>query len=161
MAFDIKFGYATGYDLVFTVFEPNGAQRGTSHQPLYEIPPTGYYRAESAEQLQDGDVVLVYNNEILYWEEDPLTYLLTYGYMLYDGEQLYWEGEPLYDYDETVTENLTWVGDTVGSGEYTIGAGDYTTIYNNTELMIDELQRVHSVYDETEPAKEVVVIKNL
>jgi hypothetical protein len=156
----VKLGYATGYNLVFAAFQPDGTGRGEANQTLPEIRPTGFYTTTSAVDLVDGDVVLVYNLETVTWEGETVV-CLAYESVFWEGEQVYWEGETVIDYDSTTNDIVTWVGETVGSGEYVFTTGNVTTIVENTETLIVEAQRVQTTVDETQPAKQVVILKNI
>jgi hypothetical protein len=168
--YEIKFGYVSGYSLIFAAFQPSGAGRGIANQPLPEIRPTGFYIATPITDLEVGDVVLVYNLETLYWEDDPL-YIETEDFLTYEGERLHWEGEWLMWPDDTISDVLTWVGDPLGAGEYESPidfAADLTgleakvdVVDENVDLLIVEAQRVNNVYDETIVPTTVTVIKNL
>jgi len=160
MGYDCKFGFATGYQLVFAAFQPNRTGRGIENQSLYERVPTGFYTAEPATDLEDGDVVLVYDYETVYWEDDTVV-VLSYEGVLYEGEQVYYEGEKVIDFDSTSNDVVNWTGKVVGQGEYTFGSGDVSSLVTNISNVLVAQQRVDTFYDETEPAKEVVVIKNL
>lgn len=161
--YEVKFAYVSGCSFVFTAFQPSGAGRGIANQPLPEIRPTGFYTATPITDLDIGDVVLVYNLETLYWEDDPL-YILTEDFLYYEGERLYWEGEWLMWPDDTINDVLTWVGDPIGAGEYDSPidfAADLTELEEDVDTIIERLSRVNSVYDESVEPTTVTIIKNL
>jgi len=58
MANEITFGYTTGRDLAYGVYQPNGAVRTAAGTDLPEIPATGYYTATNA-SIVSGDFVIV------------------------------------------------------------------------------------------------------
>lgn len=147
MAERIKFGFAIGYNLVIAAFQPSGAGRGIEGQPLYERVPTGFYSAEPATELVDGDVVLAYELETVYWE-DEIVVVLTAENVLYEGEQVYWEGAMVFDFDSVSTDRVTWTGNVVGSGEYTFGAGDASSLVTDVEDVLDAQQRVDTDIDD-------------
>lgn len=173
MAYEVKFGFAPGYNLVFAAFQPNGTGRGMANQPLYEVVPTGYYRAEPATVLEDSDVVLAYNLETVYWEDDIVLYL-TYENVFYEGEQIYYEGDWVRDLDTTSNDIVTWTGDVVGSGEYKPEVNiievtaDLTSIETkvdvvdiNVDTLLVEAKRTNEEYDETTKPITLTVIKNI
>lgn len=160
MGYDIKFAFASGYNLVFAAFQPNRTGRGIENQPLYERVPTGFYTAEPATILEDGDVALVYDNETVYWENEMVV-VLTEENVLYESEQVYYEGAMVFDLDSVSTDRVNWTGKVVGQGEYTFGSGDVSSLVTNISNVLVAQQRVDTHYDETEPAKEIVLIKNL
>lgn len=160
MAYECKFGFATGYNLVFAAFQPDRTGRGIENQPLYERVPTGFYSAEPATALEDGDVVLVYDYETVYWENEAVVYL-TEENVLYEGEQVYYEGEMVFDFDSISLDAVNWTGKVVGQGEFTFGSGDVSSVVTNISNVLVAQQRVDTTYDEMEPAKEIVIIKNL
>ena len=160
MPYEVKFGFATGYNLVFAAFQPAGTGRGVANQPLYEIRPTGYYRAESATQLEDGDVVLVYDYETVYWEDEAVVYL-AYEYVFYEEEQVYYEGLKVVDFDSTSSDVVHWAGDVVGAGEYTFGAGDVSELVDNVDTLIAQQGTVTNVYNEVSADAEPQVLTSL
>lgn len=141
--YEIKFGFATGYNLVSAAFQPNRTGRGIENQPLYERIPTGFYSAEPATDLVVGDTVLAYELETVYYEDDPVV-VLTEETVLYEGEQVYWEGAMVFDFDSVSNNRVNWMGNVVGSGEYESVTDISTTITNIYNSQTD----VHNVYDE-------------
>lgn len=158
--YNVKFGFKKGENLVHATYQPDGTGRGVENQPLYEIRPTGYYRAESALPLEDGDVVLIYDNENVYWEDEPVV-VLTEENVLYEGEQVYYEGAMVFDFDSVSLAPVNWTGKVVGQGEFTFASKDVSNLVQNISNTVIAQQRVDTHLDETEPAKEIVVIKNL
>jgi len=147
MAYDVKFGFARGYNLVFTAFQPSGTGRGTGDQPLYEVPPTGYYRAEPATVLEDGDMVLVYDYETVYWE-DAIVVVLSYEYVFYEGRQVYYEGAKVLDTDNTFTDVVYTPGNVVGQGEFAFGSGDVAGLVDDIDTLLEWQGSVTNTYDE-------------
>lgn len=147
MSFDVKFGFATGYNLVFAAFQPDRTGRGIENQPLYERVPTGFYTAEPATILEDGDVVLVYDNETVYWEDEAVV-VLTEENVLYESEQVYHEGQMIFDLDSISTDRVNWTGKVVGQGEYTFGSGDVSSLVDDVETLLEWRGRVTNSYDE-------------
>lgn len=156
----VKFGFLTGYNLVFAAFQPNGTGRGLENQPLYEIVPVGYYRAEPAIALEDGDVVLAYELETVLWDDEIVVYL-TYDYVFYEGKQVYYEGDWVMDLDNTYNDVVHWTGDVVGSGEYIFGTGDISELVDDVETLVAQQGTVVNVYDETGNGAEPQVLTAL
>ncbi len=141
MSNEIKYGNRPGLNLVFTAFQPDGTGRGLPNQPMFETRNAGYYRATPITDLVSGDVVLVYNNETLTYEGEPL-FCLTYDLMYYDGERLTYEGEWLENRDLEIDEIVTSVG-------YVIGSGEYNTVSADVAGLLVAGTSVTNVYDET------------
>lgn len=157
--YDIKFAFATGYKLVSAAFLPNGDGRSVENQPLYERVPTGYFKAEPATPLEDGDVVLVSELERVTYEGEPV-YVLTEENVLYEEEQVYYEGVMVFDFDSVSSAPVNWTGNVVGVGEFTFASGDVSSIVADVGDILVAQRRVDTHQDET-PEKEIVVIKNL
>lgn len=147
MSYEVKFGFATGYNLVFAAFQPNRTGRGIENQPLYERMPTGFYTAEPATRLIDGDMVLVYDLETVYWEDERVTYL-TYDYVFYEDEQVYYEGDWVMNLDTTYSDTVHWTGKVVGQGEFTFGSGEVSGLVDDVDDILTAQQTVNNVYDE-------------
>jgi len=147
MSYEIKFGYITGYNLVFAAYQPDGSGRGIEQQPLIEL-REGYYAATPVTDLEAGDEIIACVLEDLYWEDERL-YYLTEEYLYWEGDRLYWEDEWLVDYDDLINEPLTSVGAVVGANEYTIDAGYFDSIQDDIDDIITEARTVNNVYDET------------
>lgn len=143
MSYEVKFGFPTGYSLVFSAFQPSGAGRGLEQQPLPEIPAKGYYVATPITDLVVGDMVLAYELEDVYWEND-LVYVLTENSVYWEGKRVHYEGDWVIWPDDTVNEIVTSLGDVVGSGEYESVTDISTTVTNIYNSQTD----VHNVYDE-------------
>lgn len=156
----VKFGFLTGYDLVFAAYQPNGNGRGMANQPLYEVFPTGYYRAEPAIDFVDGDVVLVYDRETVTWEDEIVVYL-TYDYVFYEGKQVYYEGDWVMDLDNTYNDVVRWTGDVVGSGEYAFGIGDISELVEDVDALVAQQGTVTNVYNEVTADGEPQVLTSL
>jgi len=143
MSYEVKFGFQLGNFLVFTAFQPNGTGRGLAYQFLQEVVNLGYYRATPGTKLVVGDIVLVYEQEKVYWE-NALVSILNDDYVFYDGEYVMHEGEYVRNYDAEVTERVFLNEKTVGTGEYESVTDISTTITNIYNSQTD----VHNVYDE-------------
>jgi len=170
VSYKVKFGFPTGYNLVFSAFQPGGAGRGLEQQPLPEIQAKGYYVATPITSLVVGDMVLAYEIEDVYWEDD-LVYILSDVSIYYEGDRVHWEGEWIFYSDEEASENVVCLGDVVGSGEYksVIETSENLTEIEtkvdvtdeNIDLLIVEAQRVNDVWDARKKREEVVIIGNL
>lgn len=160
--YEVKFGYISGFSLVFAAFQPCGEGRGIEQQSLTERRPTGYYFGSPLTDLVIGDEVLAYILESLTWESDPL-YILTQDYLYWEGDRLYWEGEWLFSTDDIISELLTWVGDPIGAGEYDESTSFYLNDDGTSKLdtIIESFTRSNNIYEETVKPTTVVVIKNL
>ncbi len=143
MPYECKFGFAPGYNLVFSAFQPSGTGRGLAYQFLQEVINHGYYRATPGTDLVVGDTVLVYEQEKVYWES-ALVYVLNDDYVFYDGEYVMHEGEYVRNYDAEVNERVFLNERTVGTGEYESVTDISATITNIYNSQTD----VHNVYDE-------------
>lgn len=155
---NVKFGFATGFSLCFTAFQPDGSGRGLPQQPLTEVIPTGYYYATPLTSLEAGDVVLSYILDTVYWEDDSVT-VLTAEYVFYEGEKVYYEEDWVFDFDSVSAELVTWV-------ENPVGIGEYPDIYHEDgsskiDTIIAGMGRTLNVYDETKKPETVVVLRNL
>ena len=129
MANKVKFGYQSGLSLVFTVFDSDGDFRTIEHLPLTETRDTGYYTGNSTVDLTTGDIILVYEEENLLWEDVPLVDT-TEEILTWESEDMYWEGEPMVSFDDTEVTTLTWTGEPVGCGEY-IDQNNLLVLINN------------------------------
>ena len=145
MACETKFGWLSGYSLVFAAFQPCGEGRGIEQQPLTERRPTGYYYGTPLTDLVAGDYVLVYVLEPVLYEGEPVS-ILTEDSVYYEGERVSYEGEWVINTDSTIGDPLTWVGDPVGEGEYS-SAIDIWDILN--QLIIGQ-NTVINVYPQPE-----------
>lgn len=145
--YDVKFGFATGYNLVFAAFQPSGIGRGMANQPLYEVFPAGYYRCEPATQFVEGDMVLVYDLETITWEDAIVVYL-DYDYVFYEGKQVYWEGDWVRDLDNSYNDVVYWTGDVVGSGEFTFRSGEVSSLVDDVDTLLEWRGTVNNSYDE-------------
>lgn len=143
MSYEVKFGFQPGKNLVFTAFQPSGIGRGLAYQFLLEVVNHGYYRATPATTLVVGDMVLVYEQEKVYWES-ALVYVLNDDYIFYDGEYVLHEGEYVRNYDAEVNEKVFSIEKVVGTGEYESVTDISSTITNIYNSQTD----VHNVYDE-------------
>ena len=143
MAYNVKLGYAIGKNLVFTAFQPSGAGRGLAYQFLQEVVNHGYYRAEPVTDLVVGDMVLVYEQEQVYWEND-IVRILNDDYIYYDGEYVYYEGEYVRNYDAEVNEKVFLNEKVVGTGEYE----SVTKVSDDLDEIIADQGTVYNVYDE-------------
>ena len=143
MPYEAKFGFAAGYNLVFSAFQPSGTGRGLAYQFLPEVVNLGYYRATPGTDLVVGDTVLVYEQEKVYWE-DALVRVLNDDYVFYGGEYVMHEDEYVRNYDAEVNERVFLNERTVGTGEYESVTDISTTVTDIRDSQTD----VHNVYDE-------------
>lgn len=151
MAYEVKMGYISGFNLVFTAYQPDGSARGAIEQPLPELAP-GYYGGTPLTDLVAGDEVIAYILENVYWENDQV-YVLTYGSLYWEGDRVFYEYEEdwvfSYDTADIVYEAVTSVGAVVGANEYTIDAADFTNIVNNIEIIITDGRTTWQDIDQT------------
>lgn len=157
MSYYVKFGFATGENLVFSAFDEDDEGRGLAHQPLYEVVPTGYYRAEPATALEDGDFVLVYKNEAVYWES-VMVFCSVYDKVYWESDPVYWEGDEVLDYDTEIIEAVRIVGEVVGTGEYEYETGEISDITESIDELVEGQSKVDVVFDEREAGEEEVII---
>lgn len=149
----VKFGFQTGWNLVFTVFQAGGALRGLAYQPLPETTVPGYYSATPLTDLVVGDVVLVYQNEQVYWQSDPI-YILTEDFVYYEGVKVTYEEGWVYDFDTLVNSIVTTIGVTVGSAEYSdimSSSADLSQILDDTAELVENQHKVTNVFSEVIP----------
>ena len=117
MANTIKYGYSSGKSLVYTVFDEDGTFRTIEHLPLAETRDTGFYTSTSPIDLETGDMIIVYENEQLTYEDEGV-WNGSYELVYYGGVQVYYEGKEVFDYDSANVDTVTWTGDPIGCGEY-------------------------------------------
>ena len=117
------------------------AWMGLAHLP--EVRPTGYYRDTPATALVVGDIVLVYRRENVEHESE-LVYILNFEDVYYDNVQVQHEGEYVKDFDTTAEQRVIWIGNPVGSGEFT----DVTDISDSIDDLTTGQTTVFNVYDE-------------
>jgi hypothetical protein len=117
MSYEIKLGYITGYNLVFTIFQPNGSGRGEPYQPLPEL-AEAYYGATAATDPVAGDEIVAYNAEFVTWEGEQV-YVLAYDYIYWENDIVNYEGVLVRVGDETSLK-VTSLGDVVGGQEFTV-----------------------------------------
>lgn len=170
MSYEVKFGFPTGYNLAFSVFQPSGIGRGFAHQFLQEVVNQGYYRATPITNLVVGDAVIVYRQEKVLYESEGVLYL-DYEYVFWEDEYIAHEGEYVRDLDTESNQKVFWTEEPVGTGEYESvieSAADLTVIETkvdvtdeNIDLLIVETQRVNDVYDATVKPTEIAIIRNL
>lgn len=165
MSYEVKFGFATGHSLVFSAFQPSGAGRGLEQQPLPEIRAKGYYVATPITSLVASDMVLAYELENVYWEDD-LVYILSYENVFYEGARVYYEEDWVMDFDSTFLDEVTSTDDPIGVGEYgpdivstTINT-DLTTLQTAVDDLVVDQNKVLNVYDERpEPEAAQMIIE--
>jgi len=141
--YEVKFGFQPGKNLVFTAFRPSGTGRGLAYQFLLEVLNHGYYRATPVTTLVVGDMVLVYEQENVYWES-ALVYILNDDYIFYNGAYVFHDGEYVRNYDAEVNEKVFSIEKVVGTGEYE-SAIDITTSITN---IVNNQTDVYNTYDE-------------
>lgn len=151
MPYEVKFAYQSAKDLVFSAFQPSGSGRGLAYQILPELVNHGYYRATPLTALVDGDVVIVYRQQEVEYEDDLVVYL-TNEHVFYEDEYVVYEGEYVKDFDTTSNQKVLWTERPVGSGEFTFGTGDLSSLIDDVETLVDDSNIVLNVYDEREPA---------
>jgi len=115
MSYELKFGYITGFNLVFSAYQPDGSARGEAYQPLPEK-AQGYYGASPATDLVAGDEVIAFVADYVLWENEQV-YVLAFDYIFWEGELVNYEGDVVYAGDETELK-VTYLGAVVGAQEY-------------------------------------------
>jgi len=133
--YEVKIGYITGYNLVFTVFQPDGSGRGEPYQPLPEL-AEGYYGASPATDPVAGDEIIAYNAEFVTYEGEQV-YILGYDYIYWENDIVNYEGELVFSGDETQLK-VTSIGDVVGAQEYTVDVdfwGDFQDSIDSLTLV--------------------------
>ncbi len=151
MPYETKFAYPSGNDLVFSAYQPSGAGRGLANQILPEIVNHGYYRATPLTALVDGDVVIVYRQQEVEYEGALVVYL-TNEHVFYEDKYVVYEGEYVKDFDTTSNQKVLWIERPVGSGEFTFGSGDLSSLIDDVDTLVDDGGSVFNVYDEREAA---------
>ena len=149
--YDIKFTDKSGKRLASAAFQPDRSGRGVENQPLYERYNTGFYSAEPATALVDGDVVQINELRTLTWEDAIIT-ISTESPILSDGEQTYHEGEFLWDFDTLFNDVVTTNSEPIGTGEFTFASGDLSGLIDDVDTLVDDSGSVFNVYDEREGA---------
>jgi hypothetical protein len=122
MSYEVRFGYISGFNLVFTAYQPNGTGRGESFQPLPEL-AQGYYGASPATDLIAGDEVIAYVAEYVTYDGIQVV-ILDYDYIYWEGDIVIYEGTLVMSGDETELK-VTYLGAVVGAQEYTSPADWY------------------------------------
>lgn len=143
MSYEVKFGFAPGNNLVFTAFQPSGTGRGLAYQFMQEVFNHGYYRATPITALVVGDAVLVYKQEIVYYDDERVL-VLAYENVFYENEYVWHDGEYVYDYDSESNQTVFWTEKPVGTGEYE----STVDISDNIDEIIADQRTVYNVYDE-------------
>jgi hypothetical protein len=161
MDYEVKFTWHSGFDLVFTAYQPSGVGRGIPDQPLPEVRDVGYYRATPLTDLVDGDVVQVHRLETVTWEDAVVVYLETEVPVLWELERVFSDEDWVADLDSTVNDTVTSKGQPVGSGEFTVSSGELSGIVDDVEAIKVAQQMIVVHVDDTEPAKEETVLRNL
>lgn len=115
MSYEVKFAYITGFNLVFSAYQPNGSARGEAYQPLPEL-AEGYYGATPATTLIAGDEVVAFVAEFITYEGE-LVYILDFDYVYWENDLVNYEGGVVYTGDE-VEVPVTSIGAVVGAQEY-------------------------------------------
>ena len=149
----VKMGFQSGWNVVFTAYEPDGTVRGLINQPLPETTMPGYYSATPLTDLVVGDVVLVYQNDQVYWESDPI-YISTEDFVYYEGVRVTYEENWVYDFDTLINDLVTSIGYTVGSAEYSdimSSSTDVIDILANTNELVENQHKVTNVFNEVIP----------
>ncbi len=152
MSYDVKFTDKSSKRLASSAFQPDRSSRGVENQPLYERHNTGFYSAEPATALVDGDIVQINELRTLTWEDETV-YSNTAEPILSDGEQVYHEGEFLFDFDTLSNEVVTSNSEPIGTGEFTFGSGDLSSLIDDVDTLVEDGSSVLVVYDEREGAK--------
>lgn len=148
MSNPVKFGYISGFNLVFSAYQEDGSGRGIQQQPLPEL-AEGYYGATPITDLVAGDEIIAYVLEDVYWEDDQV-YVLTYDSIFWENDQISYEGAWVIDYDTTITDVVTSVGDVVGANEYSISASDFSSMIDDLETLIVGQNKVTNIYTASE-----------
>ena len=161
MDYEVKFTWHSGFNLAFTAYQPSGAGRGIPDQPLPEVRDVGYYRATPLTDFVDGDVIQVHKLETVTWEDAVVVYLETEVPVLWELERVFSDEDWVADLDSTVNDLVTSKGEPVGSGEFTFASGDLSGLVDDVEAIKVAQQMVVVHVDDTEPAKEETVLRNL
>ncbi|MDD5458398.1 MAG: hypothetical protein PHF37_03290 [Phycisphaerae bacterium] len=156
MAYEVKLGYISGQEMVFTAFQPSGAGRGVPNQPLTEVRPTGYYFATPITALETGDIVLAYVAEKVTWEDAPVS-VLTEDSVYYEGDRVSYEGDWVFDFDNTVVEKVVWVGEPVAQAEY----DEAMNISADLDEILIAQRIVRNVETDPDEITQVITVKNL
>lgn len=143
MSFEVKFGWLIGYELGWTAYQPDGTGRGIHNQHLPEVKNSGYYRDTPATDLIVGDTVLVYRREEME-HEDVLMHYLEYEDVYHEGVQMHWEGEYMKDIDTQTNQQVVWIENPVGTGEFVDQIGQAS----DTDDIITRQSTVFNTYDE-------------
>ncbi len=143
MSYEVKFGFEPGNNLVFTAFRPSGVGRGLAHQFMQEVINHGYYRATPMTTLVVGDAVLVYKQEIVYYDDERVL-VLAYENVFHENEYVWHDGEYVYDYDSESNQIVFWTEKPVGVGEYESVAD----ISDDIDDIIAGQSIVNNIYDE-------------
>jgi len=142
----IKMGFQSGWRVVFSAYQPDGTGRGVINQPLPEVFNSGYYRANPVTDLVVGDVVLVYQNDQVYWESGPV-YVLTEDFVYYEGARVTYEENWVYDFGTLINDLVTSIGYTVGSAEYS----DIIDISSGINELVANQHKTPNVFNEVIP----------
>lgn len=143
MSYEVKFGWFVGYELGWTAFQPDGTGRGIPNQHLPEVVWSGYYRDTPATDLVIGDVVRVHRREEVE-HEDIIMHYLEYEDVYHEGIQMHWEGDYVKDLDTQTNQQVVWIENAVGSGEFV----DEINQAADTDNIINRQAGVFNVYDE-------------
>jgi len=149
MDYEAKFTWHSGFNLVFTAYQPSGVGRGIPDQPLPEVRDVGYYRATPLTGFVDGDVVQVHKLETVTWEDAVVVYLDTEVPVLWELERVFSDEDWVADLDTTVNDVVTSKSEPVGSGEFTFSSGDLSGLVDDVEQIVNDQNIVTNVYDET------------
>jgi hypothetical protein len=97
MAFEVKFGYISGFNLAFSCYQPDGTGRGIAQQPLPEL-NKGYYGGTPLTELVAGDKVIANALDNVIWESARVYVLTERSYVYWQGGRVYYEGNWVADY---------------------------------------------------------------
>ena len=147
--------------MAFTAYQPSGIGRGIPDQPLPEVRDVGYYRAKPLTAFVDGDVIQVHELYTVAWEDAEVVYLVGEVPVYWELERVFCDEDWVADLDSTVNDSVTSKSEPVGSGEFAFASGDVSGLIDDVENILVALQRVDTFVDETEPAKEEFVLRNL
>jgi hypothetical protein len=147
MSYEVKMGYISGFNLVFSAYQPDGNGRGIEQQPLPEL-RTGYYGATPLTDLVAGDEVIACLLEFVYWENAQL-YILTDDYVYYEDARVAYEEVWVTTSDIQINDPVTSVGAVVGANEYAVAADYFTSIQDDINDIITDERTVNNIYDET------------
>jgi hypothetical protein len=129
MSYEVKFGYITGFSLVFTAYLPAGTARGEVYQPLPEL-AEGYYGASPATDLVAGDEIIAYVAEYVTYDGTQV-YVLGNDYIYWENDIVNYEGVLISAGDETDLK-VTYLGAVVGAQEYEKPADWYNILLADT-----------------------------